>query len=394
MARIMLDQVTKAFPTAVTVGAGREPRPVVDALDLTIEEGEFLVLVGPSGCGKTTSLRMIAGLELATSGRISFDDRDVTRVPARDRNVAFVFQDFALYPHLTVAANIGFPLRMAGVPADLAEAHVQRVAGMLRIGDQLTKRPRQLSSGQRQRVAMGRAVVRDPDVFLMDEPLSNLDAVLRAEVRAEISALQQRLGRTTVYVTHDGEEALSMGHRVAVMRHGVLQQCGTPEELYSTPSNAFVAGFVGTPQMNFVPGQLWRDECWQVAFGPVRLTLPDSTVARHPRLHRQEGNVVVVGFRPETVVVDPEASDVEALDVRVTAVHHLGNHVRVYFPEPEHGAGVGQIDDLAGLTHKVGRPGELMATISPPRPMTVGDRLRLRVQPDALHLFDACGRAL
>jgi len=391
MAQIVLDQVTKMFPVA---GQVREPRPIVDALDLTVEDGEFLVLVGPSGCGKTTSLRMVAGLESASSGRILFDDRDVTDLPARDRNVAFVFQDFALYPHLTVGANIGFPLRMAGVAPGIAEARVNRVAAMLRIDDQLGKRPRQLSSGQRQRVAMGRAVVRDPDVFLMDEPLSNLDAMLRVEVRAEISSLQRRLGRTTIYVTHDGEEAMTMGHRVAVMRGGVLQQCGTPDELYTSPSNCFVAGFVGTPQMNFVAGQLWCDERWQVVFGQVRMTLPDTVVARHPRLARQEGSVVVVGFRPEDVLVDPQASEIEAFDVQVSEVQRLGKEVRVLFPAPVHGFGVGEIDDLDTLTHKVGRSGELMATISPPRPVAVGDQLRLRVQPEAVHLFDALGRAL
>jgi multiple sugar transport system ATP-binding protein len=218
--------------------------------------------------------------------------------------------------------------------------------------------------------------------------------MLRVEMRTEISALQRELGRTTIYVTHDGEEAMTMGHRVAVLRDGVLQQLGPPSALYSQPANAFVAGFVGSPQMNFVAGMLWHDVEWQVAFGPTLLTLPESTVARHPRLGRREGVPVIVGFRPETVVIDPEAPDTVALDIDVTAVQQFGKETRVLLRAPEYGQGVGEIPELDRITNKVGRPGDLMMTITPAQPMYIGDHLRLRLDPDALHLFDRSGVAL
>jgi multiple sugar transport system ATP-binding protein len=390
MARVVLEKVSKTYPGA----RGRTPRPTIPGLDLEIVDGEFLVMVGPSGCGKSTALRLIAGLERATSGEIFFDDQNVTRLSPAERNVAFVFQTPALYPHMTAAANIGFPLRLARTPAEEVEARVAEVAKMLRMTEHLAKTPRQLSGGQQQRVAMGRAVVRNPDLFLLDEPLSNLDALLRVEMRSEISSLQRELGRTTVYVTHDGEEAMTMGQRVAVLRDGVLQQCGPPAELYGTPANAFVAGFVGNPQMNFVPGRLWLDREWQVAFGPVRLPLPESTLERHPGLSRREGEPVIIGFRPETVRVDPEASDTEALDVQVVGVQQLGNQTRVLFRAPEYGVGVGEVAEMDAITNKVGRSGELMMTISPPCGVFFGESLRLRINPESVHLFDAMGAAL
>jgi multiple sugar transport system ATP-binding protein len=391
MTRIVLDRVTKTYrlPKAL-----RHRGPALSELALTVEEGEFLVLVGPSGCGKSTALRLIAGLEEATSGDIYFDDVNVTDLPVIDRNIAFVFQDLALYPHLTVADNIGFPLRMARLPKEAIAEKVWAAARLLKIVDQLNKRPSQLSGGQRQRVAMGRSIVRDPDVFLMDEPLSNLDAMLRIEMRTEISALQRELGRTTVYVTHDGEEAMTMGHRVAVLRDGILQQCGAPSALYATPVNAFVAGFVGSPQMNFVAGMLWHDLEWQVAFGPTLLTLSDSIVARHPRLGRREGVPVIVGFRPETICIDPEAPDTVALDIDVTSVQQYGKETRVLFRAPEYGQGVGEIPELDRITNKVGRSGDLMMTLTPAQPMEIGEHLRLRLDPDAVHLFDRSGLAL
>ena len=295
---------------------------------------------------------------------------------------------------MTSEENIRFPLEVLHLPAPEVTLRVEAAANLLKLSDQLLKRPWQLSGGQRQRAAMGRAIVRDPGLFLLDEPLSNLDALLRVEMRAEISALQRELGRTTVYVTHDGEEAMTMGHRVAVLRDGTLQQCGTPGELYSTPANAFVAGFVGNPQMNFVPGQVWFDGVWQVGFGSVYLVLPDTTVARHPFLARHEGEAVIVGFRPETGVVDPTASETEAMDVEVTGIQQLGKETRVLFTAPRHGIGAGEIPGLDRVTHKVGRPGELMVTLSPPEPLVYGQSLRIRVDPASLHLFDALGRAL
>jgi multiple sugar transport system ATP-binding protein len=391
MVAVVLDKVSKTF---FGRGLGRRPRPAIPPLDLQIEDGEFLVLVGPSGCGKTTLLRIIAGLEDATSGEVYFDGRRVTQEPPAARNLAFVFQSPALYPHLTIAENLDFPLRTARMAEAERKARVGAVAELLKLGDQLAKWPRQLSGGQRQRAAMGRAIIRDPDLFLFDEPLSNLDALLRVELRAEIAALQREIGRTTVYVTHDGEEAMTMGQRVAVLRDGALQQIGTPAELYSNPANAFVAGFVGNPQMNFVPGQVWYDGTWQLAFGAVRMTLPPATVARHLSLFRREGRSVIVGFRPETVAIDSETPDPEALEVEVSGVQHLGKEARVLFRAPDVGVGVGDIPDLDRVTSKIGRAGELTMTLSPPQPVTWGEALRLRIDPLALHLFDSLGQAL
>jgi len=397
MTRIVLEKATKIYPMPRRFRpsrALRERGPALADLDLAVEDGEFLVLVGPSGCGKSTALRLIAGLEEATSGSIWFDETDVTSIPVIERNIAFVFQDAALYPHLTVAENIGFPLRMAHLAKDVADHKVLSAARLLHIEEQLPKRPSQLSGGQRQRVAMGRCIVRDPDVFLMDEPLSNLDAMLRVEMRAEISSLQRELGRTMIYVTHDGEEAMTMGHRVAVLRDGVLQQCARPSDLYAMPANAFVAGFVGSPQMNFVSAMLWHDQEWQISFGPVLMTLSDATLARHPRLSRREGVPVIVGFRPETIRIDPYAPDPAALDVQVTEVQQFGKETRVLFRGPQYGQGVGEIPELDQITSKVGRPGELTMTLTPPEHVDIGARLRLWIDPDALHLFDRSGRAL
>src|SRR5215207_6799341 len=242
MATVTFDKASRIYP-------GTE-RPAVDALDLHIEDGEFLVLVGPSGCGKSTSLRMLAGLEDVNAGRILIGDRDVTDVQPKDRDIAMVFQNYALYPHMTVADNMGFALKIAGTPKAEIRSRVEEAAKILDLSQYLDRKPKALSGGQRQRVAMGRAIVRQPQVFLMDEPLSNLDAKLRVQTRTQIASLQRRLGVTTVYVTHDQTEALTMGDRIAVLKDGLLQQVGTPRDLYAQPNNVFVAGFIGSPAMN------------------------------------------------------------------------------------------------------------------------------------------------
>ena len=269
MASVTFDNATRLYPGGT--------RPAVDKLNLEVADGEFLVLVGPSGCGKSTSLRMLAGLEEVNSGRILIGDRDVTDVPPKDRDIAMVFQNYALYPHMTVAENMGFALKIAGVGKDERAARVLEAAKLLDLEDYLTRKPKALSGGQRQRVAMGRAIVRQPQVFLMDEPLSNLDAKLRVQTRTQIASLQRRLGVTTVYVTHDQTEALTMGDRIAVLKDGLLQQVGTPRDLYERPNNVFVAGFIGSPAMNLFVSNLAEGG---VQFGTEVVPLDRDTVGR------------------------------------------------------------------------------------------------------------------
>ena len=306
MASVTFEQATRQFP-------GTE-RPALDRLDLVVGDGEFVVLVGPSGCGKTTSLRMVAGLETVDSGRIRIGDRDVTRVEPKDRDVAMVFQNYALYPHLTVAQNMGFALKIARTPKPEIRERVLAAAKLLDLQPFLDRKPKDLSGGQRQRVAMGRAIVRRPQVFLMDEPLSNLDAKLRVQTRNQIAALQRRLGTTTVYVTHDQVEAMTMGDRVAVLRDGVLQQCATPRELYRNPDNVFVAGFIGSPAMNL-----------------FTLPIVDSSVSlgdwpiRMPREIAGNASEVVVGVRPEHF----ELGDL-GVEMEVDVVEELGADAYLY----------------------------------------------------------------
>jgi len=274
----------------------------VRKLNLTVAEGEFVVLVGPSGCGKTTALRMVAGLEEITDGEIRIGDRVVNDLPPRERDVAMVFQTYALYPHKSVYDNLAFGLRMRKVPKDDQRRRVEEIARVLGLGDMLQRRPAQLSGGQRQRVAMGRAIVREPKAFLMDEPLSNLDAKLRVQMRAEIARIQQTLGVTTLYVTHDQVEAMTMGHRVAVMRDGVLQQVDTPQELYDAPTNLFVASFVGSPPMNLLEADLDRTGGDVVLrLGETQIDLPATVTGGRPLLQQYVGRSVGVGIRPEDV---------------------------------------------------------------------------------------------
>src|ERR1051325_1883317 len=291
MAAVAFEHVTKVYADGIKA---------VNDFQLEIDDGEFVVLVGPSGCGKTTALRMLAGLEEITSGVMRIGDRVVNHVPSRDRDIAMVFQSYALYPHLSVYENIAFGLRVKKVPKEEIDRRVQEAARILDLEPFLKRKPRALSGGQRQRVAMGRAIVRQPAAFLMDEPLSNLDAKLRVQMRAEISRLQHDLGVTTIYVTHDQIEAMTMGDRVAVMRKGELQQVASPQELYDRPVNLFVGGFIGSPAMNVLEARLERSNGSLVALaGEQRVTLSPETLARRPALQGYVGKTLVLGIRPE-----------------------------------------------------------------------------------------------
>ena len=346
MATVRFESATRQFDPKAA--------PAVDSLDLDIADGEFLVLVGPSGCGKSTSLRMLAGLEPVDGGRILIGDRDVSGVAPRDRDVAMVFQNYALYPNMTVAQNMGFALRNAGVSKEDTGKSVAEAARILQLESLLDRKPSQLSGGQRQRVAMGRAIVRRPAVFCMDEPLSNLDAKLRVSTRGEIAALQRELGTTTVYVTHDQVEAMTMGHRVAVMKDGVLQQVATPRELYDRPVNTFVAGFIGTPSMNLTEAEV-RDG--RALFGTAPVTVPADLGGRER---------VVIGVRPEGLQVVGEGE--EGTDLEVVLVEELGAEAYAY----------AQTDS-----------GERMAVRMPGRHGTsVGERLRVRPVDAEVHAFD------
>ncbi|MCT1590718.1 ABC transporter ATP-binding protein [Kocuria palustris] len=311
MATVSYDRVTCQYPGAES--------PSVSELSLDIADGEFLVLVGPSGCGKSTTLRMLAGLEDVTRGSILIGDQDVTDVDPRDRDIAMVFQNYALYPHMTVAENMGFALKIAKVPADERRAKVEEAAEILDLTEYLDRKPKNLSGGQRQRVAMGRAIVRSPKVFLMDEPLSNLDAKLRVQTRTQIASLTRRLGVTTVYVTHDQTEAMTMGDRVAVLKGGKLMQVDTPANLYDRPANEFVAGFIGSPAMNLVRSA--PDADGVLSLGTTRVQL---TPAQREAL---SGTEVTVGIRPEDLSLAPEG---EGLPVSVQAVEELGADAYIY----------------------------------------------------------------
>jgi multiple sugar transport system ATP-binding protein len=326
VAQVVLDDVTKIYPDGT---------PAVCGLDLTIGDGEFMVFVGPSGCGKTTALRMVAGLEDITEGEVRIGDRVVNRVPAKDRDIAMVFQNYALYPHLTVADNLGFSLKLHKVPKTERDRRVREVAQVLGLEDFLARKPRNLSGGQRQRVAMGRAIVRDPSVFLMDEPLSNLDAKLRVQMRAEIARIQRELDATTIYVTHDQTEAMTMGDRVAVLKRGVLQQVDSPQVLYDSPTNLFVGGFIGSPAMNLVEAELREDAgVMSARFGSQELDVPDQLVDDKPDLRRYVGSRVVLGIRPESfadAVVGNGHGGNERVRVHIDLVERLGSEVYAHF---------------------------------------------------------------
>ncbi len=317
--RVYLTMAGVIYEDASCVYPGAD-RPAVDKLNLDIQDGEFLVLVGPSGCGKSTSLRMLAGLEEVTSGEIRIGDRDVTNLPPKDRDIAMVFQNYALYPHMTVADNMGFALKIAGNPKAEIRQKVEEAAKLLELTEYLGRKPKALSGGQRQRVAMGRAIVREPKVFLMDEPLSNLDAKLRVQTRTQIASLQRRLGITTVYVTHDQVEAMTMGDRVAVLKDGLLQQCDTPRAMYEKPANVFVAGFIGSPAMNLIEAPLADGG---VDFDGAIVPIDRETLAR------AEGSTVTVGVRPESFDLQADGAQ-GGIKVQVNVVEELGADAFAY----------------------------------------------------------------
>ncbi len=356
----------------------------VDEFDLSIGDGEFVVLVGPSGSGKTTVLRMTAGLERPTEGEVRIGGECVNDVDPQDRNIAMVFQNYALYPHMTVYDNMGFGLRLHKLKKREIRERVLPAAEMLGIADLLKKKPGQLSGGQRQRVAMGRAIVREPDALLMDEPLSNLDAKLRVEMRAYVSLLHQRLRTTTLYVTHDQTEAMTMGDRVAVMREGRLEQCDVPQRLYDRPENLFVAGFIGSPAMNFVATQL-REEGGSMSFelGGTTLELPAATLARCPGLRARVGRPLVVGIRPESfedaaLVAGANGS---CVDVDCALAEPMGAELIAHVTFPAFHGG-------AAATASLSADATLTARLSPQSSARAGSRLRLAVNVDRLHFFD------
>jgi multiple sugar transport system ATP-binding protein len=393
MAEIDLEGVTKVYADGTTA---------VDDLDLDIDDGEFVVLVGPSGCGKTTALRMIAGLESVSRGTIKIADRVVNAVPPKERDIAMVFQSYALYPHMTVYDNMAFGLKLRKLSKAEIDGRVRKAAQILGLEEYLDRKPRALSGGQRQRVAMGRAIVREPKAFLMDEPLSNLDAKLRVQMRSEISGLQHDLNVTTVYVTHDQVEAMTMGDRVAVLRKGVLQQVDTPQYLYDHPNNLFVAGFIGSPSMNLVEAALERsDGAATLAFGDVRLAIPDEVFGERPGLRAYAGGRVILGIRPEDMEDAQLVSEAPAnrrIRSEVLLREALGAdvlaHIRVAAPAVV-------TEDVRELAHDVGQEAleafeslaeaqesTFIARLNPRTKATKGAPIELVVDVRRLHYFD------
>jgi multiple sugar transport system ATP-binding protein len=386
MARIVLENVTKVFGDDVIA---------VDDVSLEIGDGEFMVLVGPSGCGKSTILRIVAGLEDVTAGEVNIGDTQVTDLPPKERDIAMVFQNYALYPHMTVEQNIGFGLRLSRRPKEEIRRRVHDVATTLGLERLLERKPAELSGGQRQRVAMGRAMVREPQAFLMDEPLSNLDAKLRVQMRAELARLHERLGTTTLYVTHDQVEAMTLGHRVAVLRDGMLQQIDTPQNLYSRPENLFVAAFIGSPPMNLVEATVSDG---RVAFGEHEIALPSE-------LPDAAGGTVILGIRP----ADFEDADVwhdarrPTIEVTAEVTEDLGSEMNVIFPvqappvltEDTLAAATDVEDDAVQLLAEIHERARFCARVDARSKIRPGATARLSVDPGRFHYFDpATGQAL
>ena len=366
MATVTFDKATRIYP-------GND-KPSVDQLDLKIEDGEFLVLVGPSGCGKSTSLRMLAGLEEVNGGRILIGDKDVTNVPPKNRDIAMVFQNYALYPHMTVRENMGFALKIAGTPKDEINRRVDEAARILDLEPYLERKPKALSGGHRQRVAMGRAIVRKPQVFLMDEPLSNLDAKLRVQTRTQIASLQRELGVTTVYVTHDQTEALTMGDRIAVLNNGLLQQVGTPQEMYERPANDFVAGFIGSPAMNL--GSFTVDGT-NAILGPARVPLSQATL---DALTPADGGKITIGFRPEGLEVVSETEE-NTIPIEVEFVEELGSDAYVYGRLAGSTEGLGSTDE--------GSAKQIIVRVPPRTAPARGGVIHAHIRPGQQHNFSA-----
>ena len=381
MAEVKLDNITKVYPNGFQA---------VTDLSLELEDGEFLVLVGPSGCGKSTALRMIAGLEEISSGDLYVGDRNVTDVQPKDRDIAMVFQNYALYPQMSVRENISFPLRLRKVAKDAQQEQVGDAARILELMEQLDKKPATLSGGQRQRVAMGRAIVRRPSVFLMDEPLSNLDAKLRVQMRAEIASIQRDLGVTTFYVTHDQVEAMTMGDRVAVIKDGVLQQVAAPEELYANPANVFVAAFIGSPSMNLYEGKIeTAGDGYQVRLGEQTIRVPDHVVTGRDSLAGRIGEPLVVGVRPEDLedaAVEPEHPDDQRLEATIDVREALGAETLLHFGIAAPHVDSGDPDALEELgDDSISR---CTARCSPRSTSQVGETIKINVDAGRLHFFD------
>jgi multiple sugar transport system ATP-binding protein len=393
LAGVAFEQMSKVYPDGTKA---------VDGLNLQIGDGEFMVLVGPSGCGKTTALRMVAGLEEITGGVVKIGDRVVNNVPSRDRDIAMVFQSYALYPHLSVYENIAFGLKIKKMPKDEIDRRVNDAARILGLEPYLKRKPRALSGGQRQRVAMGRAIVRQPQAFLMDEPLSNLDAKLRVQMRAEIAGLQRSLGVTTIYVTHDQVEAMTMGDRVAVMRKGQLQQVAEPQTLYDQPVNLFVGGFIGSPSMNMVEAALERQNGALVAkIGEQQVLVDAQTLAARPALAGFEGREIVLGIRPEDLedaALSPETPQDHRLNGNVTLTEALGSEIMVHFTIEANQAATEEMRELAkdvgderaiaqleeGGAATAGFVGRFGARSR----VKIGDPVEVAVDSRALHFFD------
>jgi multiple sugar transport system ATP-binding protein len=383
MATVVLDSVNKKYENGFHA---------VHDLDLDIKDGEFLVLVGPSGCGKSTALRMVAGLETISSGTLTIGDRVVNDVHPKDRDIAFVFQNYALYPHMTVRDNIGFALKLRRTPKDEIDKRVTEAARLLELTSYLDRKPGQLSGGQRQRVAMGRAIVRRPQVFLMDEPLSNLDAKLRVQMRAEISRLQHNLGVTTIYVTHDQTEAMTMGDRVAVLSDGYLQQIDTPQNLYDHPDNLFVATFIGSPQMNLVLGTVdLNGDSVGVTVGQARLEVPASRLLQSPRLREFAGRDVIVGIRPEILedasIAVANGGATATLPVRVLLREGLGSEVVVHAELDARAPAVQTAQGENTILHEGGGVG-IIARLDPRTTVALDEPATFTVELERLHFFD------
>ena len=388
MADIVLDQVTKRFPDGALA---------VDKISLDIADGEFVILVGPSGCGKSTTLNMIAGLEDITEGELSIGGKVVNNIAPKDRDIAMVFQSYALYPHMTVRENMGFALKLAKNPQSVIDEKVNEAARILDLTQHLDRKPANLSGGQRQRVAMGRAIVRDPSAFLMDEPLSNLDAKLRVQMRTEVSRIQRRLGTTMVYVTHDQTEAMTLGDRVAVMRNGLLQQVGSPKELYDKPDNLFVAGFIGSPAMNFMPAT--------IDGGTLHTPLGDAPISGRVRQALERANAprdLIVGIRPEAfedaALATPDARQ-NGIGFRATidVLESMGSDVYVYFTKDiEQGVDAAELAELARDSGRAdtGASGDtVVARIDTATRIREGDNAELWADLRSMHVFDpATGR--